>query len=163
QVLEQLSRRFTGARISVESARFHLFGGITVSEVRMARRDDLDRSDFAYIPELTIHLDKEQLLHGKQHLRKLELDRPRIRVLRGVDGRWNLDVLAPPDPTEPVPTIVIHHGTILIEDRLSAPQTPPIEIKDVNLTILNDPLPVLSIAGSGTSDLGPVQISASFQ
>lgn len=163
QVLEQLGRRFTGARVSVESAHFHLFGGITVSEVRMARRDDLDRSDFAYIPELTVHLDKEQLLHGKQLLRKLELDRPRIRVLRGADGRWNLDVLAPPDPSEPVPTIVIHHGTVLIEDRLSSPQTPPIEIKDVNLTILNDPLPVLSIAGSGTSDLGPVQLSANFQ
>jgi hypothetical protein len=163
QVLEQLGQRFIGARVTAESARFRLFGGIVVSDVRMARRDDLDRADFAYVPSLTIYLDKEQLLHGKQNVRKLELDRPRLRIVRDGAGKWNLqNLLGPIDLNERVPTIVIHHGTITLEDRLSAPQAPPLEIKDVNLTILNDPILVLSFAGSGASDLGPVQWNASL-
>jgi hypothetical protein len=84
--------------------------------------------------------------------------------VRGADGKWNLDkILSTVDPKEPIPTIVIHHGTILVEDRLAAAQALPVEIKDVNLTIINDPLLMLSFAGSGSSDLGPLQFSANHQ
>jgi hypothetical protein len=164
QVLAELGQHFAGARVGAESAHFHLFGGITVTEARLSRRGDQDNTELAYVPTLTIYLDKEQLLHGKQNVRKLELERPRLRVIRDASGRWNLDgILGEVDPNEPIPTIVIHHGTLIVEDRLAAPQAPPVEIKEVNLTILNDPLLVLSIAGSGSSDLGPVQIAASYQ
>jgi hypothetical protein len=163
-VLEQFNSRFVGAHVSLDTARFHLFGGIAVSDVRMARRNDPDHAEFAYIPTLTIYLDKEQLLQGRQILRKIELERPRLRVIRGADGKWNLDgILGPVDPGEPIPTIVIHHGTILLEDRPAATQSLPVEIKDVNLTIINDPIPMLSFAGSGSSDLGPLQFSANHQ
>src|SRR5437763_3297162 len=80
QVLEQLSQRFTGAHISADTAQFHLFGGITVSDVRFTRREEVDHADFLSIPTLTIYLDKEQLLHGQQNVRKLELDRPYLRL-----------------------------------------------------------------------------------
>jgi hypothetical protein len=164
QVLEHLNRRFVGARFSAESARFHLFGGITVTDVRMTRRDDPNQTEFAYVPTLTIYLDKEQLLHGRQNVRKLELERPRLRLIRGADGAWNLDgLLGAVDPTETVPTVVIHHGTVVLEDHQTAAQAPPIEIKDVGLTILNDPILVLSFAGSGSSDLGPIQIAVNHQ
>jgi hypothetical protein len=170
QVLEQLGKHFVGARVTLESARFQLFGAIAVSDVRMCRKDDQDKTDFVYVPALTIHLDKEQLLHGKQAIRKLELDRPRFHVIRTTDGRWNLmDILGPVDLNERIPTIVVQHGTILFEDRLaglrSQPGTTPalVEIKDISLTIINDPLPTLTIEGAGTSELGPVQISATYQ
>jgi hypothetical protein len=163
-VLDQFGRRFAGAHVSLDTARFHLFGGIAVTDVRMARRNDPDHAEFAYVPTLTIYLDKEQLLHGRQILRKLELERPRLRVIRGADGKWNLnEILGPVDPNEPIPTIVIHHGTILVEDRMATAQSLPVEIKDVNLTIINDPILVLSFAGSGSSELGPLQFSATHQ
>jgi hypothetical protein len=163
-VLEQFNTRFAGAHVSLDTARFHLFGGIAVSDVRMARRNDPDHAEFAYIPTLTIYLDKEQLLQGRQILRKMELERPRLRVIRGADGKWNLaGILGMVDPDEPMPTIVIHHGTVLLEDRMAASQTLPVEIKDVNLTIINDPITMLSFAGSGGSDLGPLQFSANHQ
>jgi hypothetical protein len=164
RVLEQLGEHFVGARVSLESAHFQLFGAIAVSDVRLSRRDDLDKTDFAYVPSLTIHLDKEQLLHGKQAIRKLELDRPRFRIVRAADGRWNLaDILGPVDLNERIPTIVVQHGTISIEDRLAAPGAAPVEIRDVSLTLINDPLPTLTIEGAGTSELGPLQISAAWQ
>jgi hypothetical protein len=164
QVLAELGKHFVGARVSAESARFHLFGGITVAEARLTRRGDQDNAELAYVPTMTIYLDKEQLLHGKRIVRKLELERPRLRLARDAAGHWNLTgLLGEVDLNETIPTIVIHHGTLIVEDRLAAQQAPPVEIKDVSLTILNDPLLIVSIAGSGLSDLGPVQIAASYQ
>ena len=34
QVLQQLRSHFSGAHISIDATRFHLFGGITVADVR---------------------------------------------------------------------------------------------------------------------------------
>jgi hypothetical protein len=170
QVLENLGSQFVGARVSLESARFQLFGAIAVSDVRMCRKDDRDKTDFLYVPSLTIHLDKERLLHGKQAIRKLELDRPRFRIIRDADGQWNIrDILGPVDLSQRIPTIVVRHGTFLIEDRQASLRAQPgvspapVEIKDVSLTIINDPMPTLNIEGAGTSELGPVQISAAYQ
>src|SRR5262249_30396310 len=118
QGLDQLSRDFIGARVSVESARFRLPGGLDVRAPRLSRRDDLDKADFLYVPSAVIYLDKEQLLDGKQAVRKVELHRPRLRVVRGRDGRWNLaGVLAPVDLSRRVPTIVVQQGTIVFEDQ----------------------------------------------
>src|SRR5579885_2749818 len=133
QVLDQLGKRFVGARIRLDSARFRLFGGIHVNDLRMCRRDDLDKADFLSIPEAVIHLDKEQLLDGKPVVRKVELHRPRLRIVRDREGRWNLaGILGPVDLRERLPTLVIQHGTA-VEDRGAQPGTPPVEIKDLHL------------------------------
>ena len=115
QVLAKLSQQFVGATVSVESARLRLLGGILVRDVRMARRDDLDRGDFLYAPATAIYHDKEHLLDGTLAVRKIELDRPRFRIVRERDGRINLSgVLSPPNLNERVPTLIIRRGTILI-------------------------------------------------
>jgi hypothetical protein len=49
-VHDKLAVQFPGAVVNVESARLRLFGGIAIHEVRMARRDDLDKTDFLYVP-----------------------------------------------------------------------------------------------------------------
>ena len=121
----------------------------------MNRRDDPDRTDFLYVPSAVIYHDKERLLNGKLGIRKIELCRPRIRVVRGRDGKWNLaDVLGPVDLTESIPTIVIQQGTILVEDHQAAQGTPPVEIKDVCLTLVNDPRPIVTLDGTGNSLAG---------
>jgi hypothetical protein len=164
QVLVKLHKEFIGATASLDSARMRLLGGIAVRDLRMARRDELDRGDFLYVPSANIYHDKEHLLDGTLALRKIELDRPRLRIVRERDGRINLSgLLAPPKLDIRVPTLILRHGTILIEDRSVAGNGALLEIKDVNLTVVNDPLSTLVIEGSGQTDaLGTVQIQARF-
>ena len=164
QVLEQFSAKFPGANVTVESARLRLLGGIAISELRMTRRDDADLVNFLYVPSAVIYLDKEHLLGGKLAIRKLELDRPRLRVLRDGDGHWNLaGILAPPDLRERIPMLVIKQGTIIIEDRRTQGAA-PLEIKDVNLKIVNDPDMTVTFEGTGNSEAtGPVQWHGSWQ
>jgi len=164
QVLAQFSSRFPGANVTVESARLRLLGGIAVTDLRMTRRDDADMVNFLHVPSAVIYHDKEQLLAGKLAIRKLELERPRLRVLRDLDGNWNLvGLLAPPDPRERIPTIIVKQGTILVEDR-RARGTAPLEIKDVSLKVINDPDSTVTFEGSGMSDaVGPVQLGGTWQ
>jgi hypothetical protein len=153
QVIEQVRAHFVGVQVTLETANLRLFGGIAVRELRLSRRDDLDHTDFAYVPSGVIYLDKEQLMAGKRAVRKLELYRPRLRVLRGRDGRWNLaGILGPVEPDQPLPLIVLRQATITIEDATAVPGTPPLELRDVNLTLVNDPLPTVVFEGTGTSD-----------
>ena len=86
-------------------------------------------------------------------------------MVRGRDGRWNIHhLLGPTNLDETVPTVVVEQGTFLFEDRLGAPDLMPVEIKNVNLTLVNDPLPSLEIVVRGTSDLlGPVQARLVYQ
>jgi hypothetical protein len=163
-VLAQLSAKFAGANVSVESARLRVLGGIAVSELRMTRRDDADLTNFCHVPFAVIYHDKEQLLRGTLAIRKMELERPRFHVLRGADGRWNLTgLLAPPDQRERIPTVLIKHGTIVVEDR-RARGAEPLEIKDVTLTIINDPDPTVTFEGSATSEaLGPLQLKGTWE
>ncbi|HTU20674.1 MAG TPA: AsmA-like C-terminal region-containing protein [Gemmataceae bacterium] len=164
QVLAKLHQEFIGATASLDSARLRLLGGIVVRDLRMARRDELDRGDFLYVPSAVIYHDKEHLLDGTLGLRKIEMDRPHVRIVRERDGRINLSgLLKPPDLKVRVPTLIIRQGTIVIEDRGLAGDNVLLEIKDVSLTVVNDPLSTLVIEGGGQTDaLGTVQIHARF-
>jgi hypothetical protein len=95
----------------------------------------------------------------------MELDRPVIRLARGRDGRLNWQgVLGAVDLNERVPTIVIRHGTLLIEDCGDGPGTPLVEMQDVCVTVVNDPLDTLVIEGVARTDVaGPVKVSARLQ
>ncbi len=162
QVLATLAERFPGATVTLDAAHLRLFGGIAVAELRMARRDDLEKTDFLYIPSAILYHDKEQVLNGILTLRKIEIFRPRLRIVRERDGRLNLSGLTAPSRSarEPVATLVVQQGTIVYEDRAAAPGTPLLEIKDVNLTVVNDPPPTLTVEGAGKVDvLGPVRIT----
>lgn len=164
QVLDKLGKQFLGATISLDSARLRLLGGIAVNDLRMARRDDLDRGDFLYVPSAVIHHDKEHLLKGALGTRKIELDRPHLRIVRERNGQLNLaGLLAPPDLSERVPTLIVRHGTILIEDRSLAGGGTLVEIKDADFTVTNDPLTTLCLEGTGQTDVaGPIRIQARF-
>src|SRR5262249_53292121 len=63
-----------------------------------------------------------------------------------------------------LPTIVVHQGTILLEDRFANPDLPPVELGDLNLTVVNDPTSIITIEGSGSSNvLGALKFHGVWQ
>jgi hypothetical protein len=164
EVIARLEHHLPGACIQLESAFLRLLGGISFSELRLIRRDDAMRKDFLYVPSGTIYHDKEQLFKGRLAIRKIDWARPRIHVIRDPEGHWNLaNILGPVDPEVPIPTIVLHHGTLLFEDRAQGVGLPPLVVKDVDLTIINDPLPTLVFQGTGVTDLaGRVEVRGTW-
>jgi hypothetical protein len=165
QVMTSLAAEFPGAHVTLEAARLRILGGILITDLRLIRRDDATRADFAYIPSAIVYHDKEQLLEGRLAFRKVELHRPRLRIIRESDGRWNLAGLTGPSgPATQLPTIVVHEGTLSFEDRQAGATLPPLEISGVSLTIINDPLSTVLIEGNGESTvLGRVMLKGTWQ
>lgn len=165
QVLDKLSIQIPGAVVTLDSARMRLLGGIAINELRLARRDDPNKTDFAYLPSAIVYHNKEQLLDGKLAIRKVELYRPKLRLVRASDGRWNLaGLFAPGEPDTPIPTVVIQEGTIVIEDFALNPSGQAVELKNVNVTLLNDPLPRVAFKGAAKVEpLGALQFHGTWQ
>ncbi len=163
QLLEKLSERLPGAVVTLDAAHLRLLGGVEVRDLRLARRDELDHGDFLYAPSALIYHDKERLLGGDLAIRKVELQRPRFRLVRNRDGLWNLAGLTPPDKrpvTERLPLLVVQAGTLVFEDQTLS-TSPLLEIRDVQLTAVNDPLPIVGVEATGIVDsLGPVSVHA---
>jgi hypothetical protein len=164
QVIDKLGIHFVGAVVSVESAQMRLLGGISVTDLRLTRRDDSTHAELAYIPSAVFYHDKEQLLDGKLVIRQIELNQPRLRVRRRKDGSWNLvGILGIPHPDEPIPTIVVHQGILVVEDEVACSGMPPIEVAAIDLTLINDPLETLNFQGGGRSELaGALVMSGSW-
>lgn len=161
-VLTHLEKMFPGAAISLDSARLRILGGISLNEMHLARRDD--DTEVLHIPAAVLYHDKEKLLEGPVKIRKVELDRPRLRLVRNEDGKWNIAGLSGPVQSEmPLPTLVIHQGTLILEDRLANKDIPPVEISHVNLTLVNDPLPTVLIDGRARSEVvGELEIHGTW-
>lgn len=153
-VLDKLGELFPGAQVSIDSARLRLLGGIELSDLRLTRRDDPQHHEVLHVPRAVFYHDKEQILDGKFSIRKMDLYLPRLRVRRDPEGRWNVHgLIGKPNLKVPIPTIVVHQGTIIFEDRLEGAKPPPVEIADVSLTLINDPLPTVTLRGAGSSEL----------
>jgi hypothetical protein len=165
QVIDKMSALLVGADVHLESAHMRLLGGISLRDLRLTRRDDPDKTDLVYVPVATIYLDKEQFRNGKLAIRKVELDRPHFRIRRNREGQWNLTgIFAPVHLEEPVPTLEIRQGTIIVEDHFACPGQPAVELSDVHLVLINDPPAVVRFKGTGTSDLaGAIHIEGTFQ
>jgi hypothetical protein len=165
QVLQRMKEMFPGAVVTLDRARLRLLGGIDLYDLRLARGDDKERRDFAHFQSATLFHDKESLSQGQLVIRKIELDRPRLRLVRERDGRWNLDGLFKPAQGQAVlPTVVIHAGTIVLEDRQPNGAAPTIELNDVNLKLLNDTSAVVTVEANGKSDVAErVQVIARWQ
>ncbi len=164
-VQERLGVRFNRVAVSLDSARMRLLGGVLVNELRLSRSDALGREAFLYVPSAVLLHDKEHLLDGKMLIRRVEMTRPQLRIVRTRDGAVNLaGILAPSAPSnERLPTVVVRGGTVIFEDQQIAPGIALLELHDVNLTLVNDPPPTLEIEGGGRSDvLGAVRIKATM-
>jgi hypothetical protein len=154
KVVEKLGVHFIGAHVDVGGAQMQLLGAISLQDLRLSRRDDPKHHEVACVPSATMFHDKEKLASGKLAIRKIELNRPRLRVCQLSDGKWNVSgILGIPNPKEPIPTITVSGGTIVFENQASNQTLPGMELTDVQMALINDPIPVLSFEGSGNNAL----------
>lgn len=164
-VLGKIAAMLPGGAVTLDSASLHLLGNIRVHEMHLARRDD-PTAEVAHIPSAILYHNKEKMLDGELTFRKIELYRPRLRVVRDQDGKWNVQGLAGVSkPGQPVPTIVVHQATIQLEDYSREDGAPfKLELTKANVTLINDPLDVVTIDGAAQSDLfGKVVVHGTWQ
>jgi hypothetical protein len=63
----------------------------------------------------------------------------------------------------PLPTLIIHQGTVVVDDRRQGKSLPSLEINHVNLNIINDPLATVVINGRAKSgSLGDLEIHGTW-
>lgn len=165
-VVQEFQRALPKALVDLESASMRLLGGITLRELRLSRRDDLNRADFFHVPLAVLFHDKEQLIDGVLAIRKVELKGPRMRLVRNREGAWNLAEFQGSDgsPLAGFPTVVVERGTLLIEDhgpgRSSSRGPMSVEVRDLSILAINDPPGKLRLEAKGVSDLlGPVRLA----
>jgi hypothetical protein len=164
QVLNKLGEIFPGAHVSIDSAHLRILGGIELRDLRVMRRDDPERHEIFHVPRAVFYHDKEQIVDGKLVIRKIDMFLPRLRVRRDKEGHWNVQGLTGKINLKMIiPTIVVHQGTIIFDDH-AAGRPAPVEINDVSLTMINDPLPSVSLRASATSELlGKVHAQGDWQ
>ena len=143
-----LQEQFPGSEVEVESAQLRIFGGVSVSGVRVTRKGE--SQPFLEIPSATLAHDKEQLNRGKLVIRKIELERPTIRLVRRADGTWNISdaIKKPGSPDDPVPTVVVNQATVFVTDE-RPDGLPPMALTDARFNLLNDPVTMLKIEAQG--------------
>jgi hypothetical protein len=169
QVISHLRQRFTGAEVALGSAKLRLLGGITFSNLTLYRRDDPNQTPFLHVPAGVIYHDKEQLGQGRMVIRKIKFERPRLTVVRGPDGRWNMGgILGPVRPEVPIPIFEVVQGTVVV-DLAEAPNPATafpshhMELSDVNGTLLNHPLAFLNFDLRGNAkSAGPMTLRGSW-
>ncbi|HEX4608541.1 MAG TPA: hypothetical protein VH092_10080, partial [Urbifossiella sp.] len=161
QVIAALGEQFEGVEVYVGSARMRILGGIAVRDLKLVRRGDPPDRPFLVVPVAVLFHDKVQLNRGRLVIRKIELENPELALVRAADGRWNVDDIVRPGPADrPVPTFVAKGATLTVTDN-SPEALPAVKLTDTRLTLLNDPLPVLTLQAQGTTDLfGPVEVRA---
>lgn len=164
-VLVKTAAMFPGGAVNLDAASLRILGGIQVHEFHLVRRDD-PGDEIAHVPSAVLYHNKEKMLDGELSFRKIELPRLRLRVVRGRDGKWNVqDLAAASKPGQPMPTIVIHDATIQFEDHSREGTAPfKLELTHANLTLINDPLEVVTIDGAAQADLlGKVMVHGAWR
>ena len=162
KVVTTLSEQFDGVDVHVGSARMRILGGIAVTDLRLTRRGDPSDRPFLSVPNAILYHDKERLNHGELVIRKVEMDGPTFRVERSAEGKWNVaEVVKPPSTADkPVPTFVVKNGTVEVIDRTPG-ALPPVTFTEVQLTLLNDPLPTLTAQATAVAKGSLITVTVS--
>lgn len=162
KVIATLAEQLEGVDVHVGSARLRILGGIAVSDLRLTRRGDPPDRPFLTVPGAVLYHDKEQLNRGKLVIRKVELDGPVFVAERPAGGTWNVAGVVRVTADKPVPTFVVKNGSVRVTD--GAPDgLPPVVLTGLHLTLLNDPLPTLTVqARAVASGYGPVSVRGRF-
>jgi len=144
----QLRERIADSvEVHVGSAHLRLFGGISISDLKLTQHGESE--PFLCIPSATITHDKEQLNQGELVIRKIELENTTIHLDRRADGTWNYaGILKQTGMGEkPLPAHILKNATVIVTDHRPNGM-PAIAIRNINGSLLNESLPILKWDGS---------------
>lgn len=160
-VEQALREQFPDSQIHIQSARLSVFGGVTVTDVRMTRPGD--EEPFFAAPHALIAHDKEGLNHGRLTIRKIELDKPTFLIVRQANGEWQWPGLDRDGAADrPVPTLIVRDATVVVRDR-SPGGLPEFRVEKAKFQFVNDPHAVLKIQGQAQLvPVGVVTVAAQF-
>ncbi|MCS7270264.1 MAG: hypothetical protein NZ703_04200, partial [Gemmataceae bacterium] len=150
QVEAVLQAELPGLEVQVGSAHLRLLGGIAVRQLRVqlpARPGEAARP-VLNAPYLVLHHDKEQLNRGRLIIRRIELENAELTLERSADGSWNLPFSwSTVTPDKVWPTVLLRQATIHWRDATG--KWPGLTLQQAQISILNDPLPVVSLQVHG--------------
>ncbi len=133
--------------VHLGSAHVRLFGGLSVTDLRLTRKGETE--PFVSVPHAVLFHDKQKLNGGVLEVRKIELTNPTLRVARLPDGSWDIARSQKPHSAAgPLPTLVVKGGTLVVSDR-RADGPPAVAVRNLSLTVLNDPVEIVKLEGSG--------------
>jgi hypothetical protein len=164
RVIEELSARFEGVDVEVGSARLRPFlGGVTVSDLKLIRRDDPSRTPFLNVPNAVIWYDKADFAHRLKPA-KIELEDASLRVVRDAGGKWNLDGIAKPTPEgEQAPVFVLRKAHVEVIDGKTG-SSALLDLQEMDLTVINDPVNVYTYEARGKANpIGPFHARGKFE
>ncbi len=165
QVLARLEEKFHGADIEVGSARLRLVGDIVVTDLRIIRRGDPNRTPILYVAEAIVRPDKAELANGRVAIRKIELTGAHIRLERDTQKKWNWEGLKPVEPSaqDGSPAVILKKAKIEVIDR-AVGSTPVFEAFNIDGNILNNPAMVMDIDLKGNMlNSGSFQLKAKLE
>ncbi len=102
------------ARIEVRDIDFSSFPNLKVLDARLIAAGDT----LAYAPKIYVEPNLKELIAGNIDLRNIFLQSPNIKLLRGMDGAWNFEKIAPPAPpdTTEAGDLYLNLGELLIDN-----------------------------------------------
>ena len=151
KLIAHLQDQFNDVDVEAGTVWWLPWDSIHVNELQLIRRDDRSRSPFLTVHQVRIHPDKEQFSQGRIIIRKIEFDRPHFYLNRGADGKWNLANIFRTDRTQdgrPMPLLQMQRAKVTVMDN-QANSRPILQLEDISATIINDPLPVVSLRVDG--------------
>jgi hypothetical protein len=147
-----LAERYPQFEVSVGGARLVEGKGIAVYDLSLALPGGARNDDpLLAVDELMLVCDVEltKLVQGSLTVHRVEVKHPQLSLERGAAGRWNIEALLPLKPCGgALPQVVVHGGTIAINDAARASQQ-PLSITSVDLSIT--PVEQASVAGQWPS------------
>jgi len=95
QIARQVGRAI-GREVSVGGITASIWGlGAEAQGIRVAERAGYGTAPFVEAESLRVRVELMPLLHGQVRVATAVLDRPRIHLVRGREGRWNIEDLLP--------------------------------------------------------------------
>jgi hypothetical protein len=140
---QRISQCFPKLSVSLHAAQFSEGRGITLRGLQLRWADpDWPDGELATIEEIFLATPAtlNQLLRGTIQIEQVTLHRPRLRLVRYPDGRWNLDQLHPHEAAADhghIP-LVVEHGLIELVDQLREAESSYI-LRDINLQLRAQP------------------------
>jgi AsmA protein len=159
-LLAQRVGRALGREVTLGALRVSLWGGIgaEAESIRVGQASGFGTEPFLSAEALRVRVELLPLLRGQVRVASAVLERPRVRLVHGSDGRWNVEDLfrgrtsqgaaRPPAETTRLGRAPLFGGLLLSEVAVrngeislaeqSRPTTATLTLADVDVTVRHD-------------------------